>query len=309
MVSKITKTIYGKLKDKYSEIRPGLQFDTGISPTKRDYYLCNLADNLIAPMDDIHLAQFANGAGCEMEENMYALYSSSAMTFNIFGNERCVFHDGIFEYNQYEITYEKQLETLHPPPPHYQTTPAHFDAMLTSPDSSEILFFEMKMIEWLRGKLSTLSNAYLREKRYFYPDSFPVFRSMFWDLIDHSLNKTQDYVSHCKVYDVFQMSRHLLAIFNFIRKAKNKPKLVRLINCIWMLNDPTILGDKECEYRETLSKSQAEFDSFKKATKPVMALFTQMNVAFDIQYISHKDLLYNMAKNDEEKVFLDRYSI
>ncbi len=52
------------------------------------YYFDRLEDNLIAKMSEEDIGDYRRGSGNELDGKMKALYSSSAMTFNVFCNKK-----------------------------------------------------------------------------------------------------------------------------------------------------------------------------------------------------------------------------
>ena len=100
--------------------------ETGPSLSARQFYLRDLEDNLVRPMDEIHVGEYSRGSGSELDDKMKALRSSSAMTFNILGNLHCKIEDidGAVAAGDYDIAYEHQIPTLK------RGMPANLDALL-----------------------------------------------------------------------------------------------------------------------------------------------------------------------------------
>lgn len=141
-------------------------------PARKFYYRC-YKDNLIYPMAPKHFSEYDAADGKEMKSKgitpakMASLTSSSAMTFNILGNNTAVMKPGqSFAQGVYDISYEKQMYTLNK-----GSNPANLDAFLSNRDAGEAVFCEMKMLEWL-STTNALKEAYYNREYYFDKKAF-----------------------------------------------------------------------------------------------------------------------------------------
>ena len=268
------------------------------------YYFLNLNDNLIEPMSEETEKRYREADGNELQEKMRAIRSSSAMTYNVFGNDAVMFRSGhpIFGSETYQVNFEKQLNTIK-----RSSKKANLDACLVSED--ELMYFEVKMTEWLFNKPGTISHNYLDQGHYFYEEAFGAFSSLINQIAVKSSKKETIYESCLNQYDGVQMLKHLLGIYNdLMSKNAGNHKKVRLINCIWELPDSKPLSPVNQKiYDEKHRLEREEFQQFYQAAKPVLELFREKGIDFDIRLISVKELLTAMEKTEQQKKFLERY--
>lgn len=115
-------------------------------------------------MSETFKCKYKCGSGNELKYKMRALRSSSAMTYNIFGNNsKLVIVDNRIGKGRYKIEYEKQFHTLNS---FVKGMPANIDVFLYSEENKEAVACEMKMAEWILNKPTGLKEAYLIEKNY-----------------------------------------------------------------------------------------------------------------------------------------------
>lgn len=293
------------LKRKFVAIKPECKFDSIMASSKREFYLSNLDDNLFQPMTKEHLMQYSDGSGNELNQKMRALHSSSAMTVNLLGNHSIVFKENpIVSEGTYSIEYEKRLRTLN-----ISGQPANLDAQLLCPEEETAIFCEMKMTEWLNSSPGKLKNAYLEQENYFYPESFAPFNRVFQSLIDSRAANGSDNKSIYKRYDAFQMIKHMLGIYNEMCNGEhNEFNKIRLINCVWKIEDCLNLGERASDiYMKLYSKFISEFEDFKKKIQPIILLFSEKNIDFDIIFMSFDEFLNIVKKSDQELAYLERY--
>ena len=147
---------------------------------KRDiyhkFYYRDYRDNLIYAMAPQHFQEYSKADGGELNSSgrkpakMASIASSSAMTFNLLGNQSVTVKEGQrFSPGQYSITYEKQLYTLKK-----GSKAANLDAFLKNEIEREAIFCEMKMLEWI-GSPPALKASYLDPAYYFCGDAYDVF--------------------------------------------------------------------------------------------------------------------------------------
>lgn len=204
---------------------------------KKKFYYAKYEDNLFCPLGEQALKAYDNGSGAETRPTekmvkgqkiispakMASIASSSAMTFNLLGNEpSTILTDDILPRGTYDVQYEKQMYTVKK-----GSNPANLDAFLSNEKDKTAIFCEMKMLEWL-GNPSYLKEAYLNSRYYFTPDNsnighpidaYKTFNDVIEQLIDRNKLTKAGYGSIFKRYDVWQMIKHLLSIYNYTSYA------------------------------------------------------------------------------------------
>lgn len=301
----LTKEMLDYLVKRYQEATGStMVYDTTMNSEQGRYYFKLLEDNLIEPMSDDNVKQYKNGDGNELEEKMRAIRSSSALTYNLFGNNHIAMkvENSFFVPGLYEVVYEKQLKTIKRSP-----RKANLDAFLESEDS--LIFFEMKMTEWLFNKPGTISDNYLDKGHYFDEESYEAFRHLIKGITNDSTTDYKAHYSSLKQYDGVQMFKHLLGVYNYLMmEDQYKHKNVRLVNCVWELPDSKVLSEG-CKkvYDDKYALEKKEFEEFYQAAQPVIKLLQMKNIDFDILLVSVKDTIDSMDKTEPQRKFLDRY--
>ncbi|MEG0324838.1 MAG: hypothetical protein RR619_12635, partial [Raoultibacter sp.] len=175
------------------------------------YYVKHLKDNLVQEMDAVHVEEYSQGVGIELDEKMRALRSSSAMTFNLLGNKEVrVLDSTIIPEGRYGVQYEYQLGTLVMNP-----NKANLDARLVAEDGETVVYCEMKMVEWLLGWMKMLRVSYFDPSRYFISeDESRVFMDLFRAFIVPEANMKGSHKTRLVRFDALQMTKHLLAIYS-----------------------------------------------------------------------------------------------
>lgn len=307
---RLKKNLIGHSKITINDfIKPGI-FNTPETP----YYLDEFEKNLIAKMSAVHFAEYSDGNGKEFIDKetpakMKSLHSSSALTFNLLGNDYAIIKpnkQGI-DPGKYNVQYEKKLETL------VGTIKANLDACLLSIDKSNVVFCEMKMFEWLSKRTASVSKSYQESTMYHNHDAFKVF-SVLFKLYEEPTkpNKLTPYR-----YDAPQMLKHSLGIYNtFADAEKNKEhefygvKKVTLLNCVWEVCDVSTLGDLKNNYIKIVNNEHDEFQSFKLLYQPIINLFkNKLNIDLQLCYLTHKEFIDILDKNPQELDYLQRYCI
>lgn len=260
------------------------------------YYLRDFKNHFYEAMSAETEKSYDRGRGSELKGDkpkIAALRSSSAMTYNIFGNYKGFLFEGFNYTNKY---FEfNDLPTLKNSP-----APANIDVFLEG--SSKLLFFEMKMCEWLLNSSSReISISYLNPDNYSDSDVANVFKESL-----EKLSKVDLYN-----YDALQMFKHSLGIFNYV---SNKPEIkeVELINCIWDFEDLGTLSKQSKEkYLEAKKNEENGFKKFYSCMESVIKLFdTKLDITFRIRKISVSELISKLEINSESeghKNFLSRY--
>ena len=303
------------------------------SRTQAPYYLARLQDNLVAPMSQQHVDEYARGSGGELDGKMRALRSSSAMTFNLLGN-------GPVELNgahglpadRYAVEFECQLPTLAGNP-----RPANLDARLESTNGDSVIYCEMKLAEWILNKAGGLREQYLEPEGYLVPTvAANVFCEVFASLCEggnraggpderYKIDRRDARSGHDRPsrperlaprlvrYDAFQMMKHLLAIYTEASRraeaAEPLPKRVILLNCVWEMTHPEKLGRYEAKYRKLEAEEHAQYQEFSEAVKPLAQLFADIGIEFDLRYLTFTEMLDSLELKTDHRKALDRYIV
>jgi hypothetical protein len=277
----------------------------------RAYYLKELNDNFYKPMSNKSRSNYEQGSGNELKKNMYALRSSAALTYNLFGNGAAIFKDQKERDDQkeqfkriregvYSVEFEKQYPTLTS-----SDKPANLDAFLYQKDTCEAIAIEMKMLEWIidsnQGKLS---DSYLSKKNYIDDDAGEVF--------SYIAGKLKNEVKKIKKYDAFQIFKHTVACYRACFDKEAEPRIIKkltLVNCMWTLPTSKIpeIKDKYCANKKEV---QGEFETFYNYMREVKSLFKRIDkdFEFDIILCSFNDFLALLEKDKEELDYLRRYT-
>ena len=307
----------------------------------RKFYYARYEDNLFCPLGEQALDAYNNGSGAETRPTekmvkgqkvispakMASVASSSAMTFNLLGNEPAtILTDDILPHGTYDVQYEKQMYTVKK-----GSNPANLDAFLSNEDDKAAIFCEMKMLEWL-GNPSCLKEAYLDEKYYFTPDysavghpvdAYQAFRAVIEQLIDHK--EKAGYRSIFKRYDVWQMVKHLLAIYNYTSFATQNavnafskiPSTAGKYNCIILanvVNEFPAERIQETRVREAyIAALQEEREEAQRFTDIIMnskiphLFYNNCNAGIEVKYITAKAFADNLDMTNIKREYLRRY--
>ena len=293
------------------------------------FYFNDYRDNLIRPMDPVHEQKYKEGRGKELEQTdsspakMASVASSSAMTFNLLGNDLVVFKSNPwFQDGQYTIEYEKQMFTLN-----RRSSPANLDAFLANDTARHGIFCEMKMLEWL-GAPGTLKNTYLERDYYIDKAAYPVFRDLAEVLKKtEGVRKDGSHVSIFKRYDAWQMFKHTLAIYNYTsstakeivdkktaaRSMAEEFEGITLANIVFEMDSDKIKNARDRKlYLDALVCEQTEAHQFIQimldSKYGLLDLFRQnCKVSFDIEYIDVRSFIEHMDKTDAELNLLAKH--
>ena len=299
-------TLHEALKGKLIEIESPLEFGNGESRTRRLYYLARLEDNLAVPMSRRVRAMYERGSGGELDWKMCSIRSSSAMTFNLLGNGPVTIVSGRHA-GTYELAYEHQLPTLRNNP-----HPANLDAYLEG--GAEDVYCEMKMLEWLGAARHTLRPDYLEAARYLIPrEDAERIVALFGELANvHVLGKggKTERLSDGR-YDSLQMAKHLLAIYGKVANDPTyRPKGITLLNCVWELANPGVLGRYEAKYREMEAEEHEGFETFaEQAVERVSPLFDAKGVSLSVEYVTAAELMGSIEYEAPHRAKLERYVV
>ena len=278
--------------------------ESGTSISPRQFYLQKLEDNLFKEtISQKTRSQYEKGSGNELNDKMKALRSSSAMTYNLLGDDTInMLGDCRIGQGKYHITYEYKLRTLN------QGVPANLDAFLYCDDTKEAVACEMKMSEWLFNSPCKLKDAYLDFNKYMMDaKNANVFIQVAKSLIKSY--EDDKYNSCLNIYDAFQMLKHSIALYNESNKKETDIKKLTLVNCVW---EPDFVDSLSTLYQEkykaALKNEHDEFDVFYKAMQPVKGLFEAIGVDFDICYYSLSDFMKIIKLSDDRRKYLRRYN-
>lgn len=298
------------LKERFIEVIGDRPFGGCESASQAPYYLADLRDSLVEPMDAQHAAEYGGGSGNELGSKMKALRSSSALTFNTFGNGPVIFSgDCLLPEGTYNVSYEYQLPTLMRNP-----NPANLDARLVRDDGGCAAYFEFKMLEWLTSQPGLLRPAYLDSESYLIlRDEAELFTEAFSWLAgcdpQAAIDAGQPLKCRFSRYDAFQMAKHLLAVYTAVVQGKESHPRIFLVNCVWDLVHPERLGKYEAHYRELRSCEDEEYEEFEEAMVPLCALFWNRGIDFHLGFLTHQRLLDGMLIGPDTRVKLARYLI
>lgn len=268
---------------------------------EQPYYFVDFQDNLLNKMSLEVCDAFARGSGNELQRKMAAVYSSSAMTFNIFGNSPVQVGENTcgWPVGKYTLQYERQLPVLK------RGGKANLDVQLTN--GKEIIFFEMKMLEWLFYKPSSLARAYLHdEARYYNREMFFVAEILIkWLMNKDALNRS---VYSCKYsqFDAFQILKHIIGIYNGVVEQKeefSEVKKITLVVGYWTV--PTSVmnnmsANLQDEYKKAEDKMKEEIADFQKCLGDIRAMFEIKGVELSVKVMTVKEILSCVKKNKDK---------
>ena len=317
--------ILGALKRKLNAVNKSLNQGSylnqysGRTSESYQFYLKEIKDNLFELMNMQHQGEYNSGNGSELLDKqdepakMKAIRSSSAMTFNILGNDNITIlknNHGI-QLGNYSVEFEKKLLTLK----RAHLAPATLDACLLSEDKQTVIFCEMKMMEYLQPKAKPELDSYLDRERYYDDSCFNEFRTIFDRL------KNQDIK---KYYDDVQMMKHILGIYNamFSREADCKSSLsgkypefkdvkeIKLVNCVWEISGNQNNGGDLKEYFTILDQMHNERDKFLQQLTPIKNIYrSSLGVNFEVVYLNHSDFIKLIKMSNDRVAYLERYQI
>ena len=283
-----------------------------------------------------HFKEYGGADGGELKDSektpakMKSIRSSSAMTYNILGNES-VEMKGTERFSEgtYKVEYEKKLYTIKRSP-----HPANLDAYLYKKDSQEAIFCEMKMMEWIFNKPGSLRKAYYDAEKYY---SSAAADTKTTDAFLKAIEMLKAEMPNNKGifyrYDAWQMFKHTLGIYNMTSditrkeisrsiansRAKNGraiaevPELhkVTLLNVVFEPSESLFTGELKEIYQRVKKLEHENFEQFKEAmvkSGVVKAFERDCHIDFDIQYMSAAQFM-DCFELGERKDFLERYRL
>ncbi|MFI3168243.1 MAG: hypothetical protein R3Y32_09045 [Bacillota bacterium] len=287
-------TIFNILKNRLNKPNESYEVsESGIEHSNRQFRFENLQDNIYEPMGEKAEAEYKKGSGNELNGSMKTIYSSSAMTYNIFRNE-----NAIFEGVEYGVSYEKQFYTLNEK---IAGKPANLDAFLESEDGGNIIACEMKMTEWFASKKIEIKPAYLEKESYQKKGTAEIFLKVIENLSGRFGENMR--------YDAMQMFKHSLALYNACASGKISPKKLTLINCVWEVpfsaELPKSVEEKCCG---KLMQEHEGFGWFYKAIEPIKMAFFDLGIEFEVKYYGVHEFVDKMTLNDKVRAYLSRYT-
>ena len=306
------ENVYAGIKRHWMKLHPE---NTPPFDEKQPYYLKNLADNLEHPMEHTTEDAYGSGSGNELRVKMRALHSSSALTFNLFGNDAVKLYPN--EHNltpgKYQVEYEKKLPALY--------GKANLDACLSS--ENELLLFEMKMKEWLFDRKSSVSVRYQSEEKRFSDQEFyaawhtaakEVAAENVEKMVTESGKKAESplYIPKMKYVDVYQLLKHILGIYKGIFSSRELPekKKVTLILGVWTIEDTNFFGTdakavKIYDAYQTCEKEmRKEFAAFHTAIAPIIQEFATQHVQFDVRLLTVREIISTLHAENRLQRYL-----
>lgn len=312
-----TKEILELLKKNYEQIAgTGTYLSENINQMQ-SYWLEKYEDNLFHSMDANAFNAYGEGAGNEIGTGKIgALKSSSALTYNLFWNQKAEIIRPLHNITRgnYAVEFEKKFRTLRT-----SSFPAHLDAFLFCDEMKEAIACEMKMTEWIFNKPSHLRVSYLNSSNYSDPHAGDVFAEVAKKIIGLPVprkdGKLLEYASNYKNYDASQMFKHAVALYRACdQKCTSEPidvKKLTLLNCAWtIVSSDKLTEESRQKYNETWNTEVNEFDRFTTEMRPIKDLFKQnLGIDFDIRFCTFAELLSTIDKTSEELTYLKRYLI
>ena len=300
---------------------------------EHEFYYNDYVNNLYCPMGNDALRAYNEGNGCETMSQkttikgktyirpakMASIASSSALTFNLLGNNPVkILPDNILPSGTYNITYEKRMHSLA-----LRSAVAHLDAFLSDKENKTAIFCEMKMLEWL-DKPRTISETYFSHKYYFEEDTLAVnFPEDAYGFFTKwaQLLRNENFIR----YDVWQMFKHILAIYNYssfvTKKSLNnyKPQSsiageydrIILANVVNEFPAELIKDEKtKLEYERALYEEQSEARVFIETMSycQIPRIFdNNCNSGIQIEYLSAKQFAEMIEMSESKRTYLKRY--
>lgn len=299
-MNKYSKALLSLLKEQFINIVGNKSFQT--KSETRSYYLEKFNDNLYKPMDKSAEEAYVKRGGNEIYSGkMNALRSSSALTYNLLWNQIANFKGNSERIGKgsYKVEFEKQFAPLKPSA---SNRPANLDAFLYCKETQEAVACEMKMMEWILNKPATLKRKYLEFSNYAVDEkSSKIFVDIANKLLLQNITK----------YDAFQMFKHTVACYTACASKKTeKISKLTLVNCVWTLSTPEKLEPKyRNRYIEEEKCELKEFEVFRQIMRPVIKLFEDIGVDFDIRFYTFNEFLSLLDKSNDEKQYLRRYTL
>ena len=313
MARGVSKTkVYAGIKQHWMKLH---QKDTPPFDKKHPYYLEELKDNLEHSMGDAAQHAYGSGSGNELRVKMRALHSSSALTFNLFGNDAVKLYPN--EHNltpgEYQVEYEKKLPALY--------GKANLDACLSS--ENELLLFEMKMKEWLFDRKSSVSIRYQSEEKRF-PDRafYDAWHTAAKDVAVDNAKKTVTesgkkadsplYIPKMQYVDVYQLMKHILGIYKgmFCSCVLPEKKKVTLVLGVWTIEDADFFGTdakavKIYDAYQTCEKEmRQEFAAFHTAIAPIIQEFAAQHIQFDVRLLTVREIISALHAENRRQRYL-----
>ena len=298
-INKLWRFVYDAIRQR---AEAGLEKPTAdLYADKQHCHFADYRDNLLAKMSPKVYDAFAKGSGNELQGKMAAVYSSSAMTFNIFGNGPVEVKKNTcgWSVGKYTLQYERQLPVLK------RGGKANLDAQLI--DGKEIIFFEMKMQEWLFYKPSRLVRAYLHdEARYYNREMFSVVKTLIKEIMNKSASDDKSYSCRYKHFDAFQIIKHIIGIYNGVAGKKDefaKAKKITLVVGDWTIPISVVKdmpADLQKIYKDIELEMQKETADFQKRLSDIQAMFTAKNVSFSVEFRTVKEILSCLGKEEDK---------
>ena len=242
----------------------------------KEYYLCNKTDNLY---------EISNR---NLDNRINAIRSSSAMIFNLLGQEDISINRNYYGEPEYECKYpaikDKKGKT------HY----ARLDSVILSKDKKQMIAIEAKMLEWLDTP-KKLCHAYIDKERYIKQnDQVSCFISFFKELVKDNKRLRQK----SSVFDAIQMTIHILSLYNYCCLEKEHPRSINLCNVVWNYDSKWYKTEEE------------EGMNYIRMTNEIFPdIFKQKDVNFKVEYLTFSSFKQRLKLSSDRVAYLKRYEI
>lgn len=281
-----------------------------------------------------HFKEYRRGSGGELKDSttpakMKSIRSSSAMTYNLLGNQQIDLINGrnYFSKGTYSVEYEKQLYTIK-----RNLQPANLDAFLYNEAKEEGIFCEMKMMEWIFNEPESLKEAYENPELYYAncvcgEKTVEAFRKAIYMLKGAMLVRAG--ADHFFRYDAWQMFKHTLGIYNMTstitkdemsrlcEKSKTEIKMlstckkITLVNVVFEPGKEILSDNLQIAYEKVCKMEHEDFEIFRQimiGSGVVERFKADCGVDFDIRYMTAAEFM-DCFDVGSRKAYLERYRL
>jgi hypothetical protein len=303
---KMLNLILEELKN-HSPKQEGFDIDNK-KTRKGKYYYKDYGDNLYQhKMSPKYYEQYLNGDGKELSKNQYglirmaALRSSSALIFNILGDESGYMK--VKDRNKigisgglYSVEFEKKMYGIGLFPP-------NVDAFLESNNNDTVILIENKMLEPFYRSEANLKPSYLNVNSYHdLPDD--IAEAYVKTFLNICVLKNGSYVIKDRYrlfyVEFFQLLKHTLGFIGERVKGNYQAvKNVYLLNSIWWVPYTRIISDI---YRKipSLGYDMAAFTEL-DVFAPIIEIYKKYGMTLKVEIVSHIDLAFYLFDLDDKR--------
>lgn len=266
---------------------------------KGAFTLRSVPDNLFAIPARRHLAEFA--AGRNVWEGMAYLGSSTAMLYNMLGNETIQMPDG-----EYRIFFRQRLHTLN-----RKNACTTVDAILLSEYEKSAVCMSAKLLEWFSYQVNPLRDTFLHYGNYGEPAAAECFVEAFRQLIPFYERDAYEHVGSLKLYDGFFVLRQLLALYHAICEKRFFPiEKLNYISIYWRPLHPALLGSQGIKLGTAAGRMEREAELFLEQLEPVIMLFREtLDVKLQVQLMHMWEFLEETGADAARRAWMKRYEI